>query len=557
MSSNDKDDALISQNNRTDLENSRAICDKQPDPDSQPNCSTFAEPMKQAGLTNPEKEIIKHETEENTTTAHITSQASSNNQPHLKSKASGKDFQGDNEDQNSKESSHKHDDPSTKNPHPDEEAELNTRNHYDAGWAWFVCGTTFLMEFFVGGMITSSGVIYAALLAEFKKSRAETAWVSSLAVSTYYLFFPLGAFLSERYGCWVVSLVGNLACFVGLLSSSFVTSLPLLYLTYGTVWGIGASFMYFANLLILTRHFKARLAFANGIMALGGAVGGSVLNPTMQQLVIHLGLANMFRVLSVAFLLLSGFSVVYRPRRNGKPQDDVAQPEKKPAFAWEILENKTFLMWIAVVFIFMLGYMVPFVHLVRLAEDIGIDKTRASFLLTFVTVGSGLGRVTFGRISDVQRLNRIYIVQVAFLVVGLSNFVVPMTESYVVLAGDAFIFGFFGACYLVLNPVIVCDILGPDKVSYGLGLIFFVIAIPRTVGPLIAGWIFDGLQSYAIAFYTLGATTCVSSIFIFFLTILMRRKGGFDIREVAERQSHLNVESDVPIVITAFKSLRQ
>ena len=183
-------------------------------------------------------------------------------------------------------------------------------------------------------------------------------------MSTYYLFFPLGAVLSERYGCWVVSLVGNLTCFVGLLSSSFVTSLPLLYLTYSTVWGIGASFMYFANLLILTKHFKARLAFANGIMALGGAVGGSVLNPTMQQLVIHLGLANMFRVLSVAFLLLSGFSVVYRPRRNGKPQDDVAQPEKKPAFAWEILENKTFLMWIAVVFIFMLGYMVPFVHLV-------------------------------------------------------------------------------------------------------------------------------------------------------------------------------------------------
>ena len=183
-------------------------------------------------------------------------------------------------------------------------------------------------------------------------------------MSTYYLFFPLGAVLSERYGCWVVSLVGNLACFVGLLSSSFVTSLPLLYLTYSTVWGIGASFMYFANLLILTKHFKARLAFANGIMALGGAVGGSVLNPTMQQLVIHLGLANMFRVLSVAFLLLSGFSVVYRPRRNGKPHDDVAQPEKKPAFAWEILKNKTFLMWIAVVFIFMLGYMVPFVHLV-------------------------------------------------------------------------------------------------------------------------------------------------------------------------------------------------
>ena len=194
---------------------------------------------------------------------------------------------------------------------------------------------------------------------------------------------------------------------------------------------------------------------------------------------------------------------------------------------------------------------------VRLAEDIGIDKTRASFLLTFITVGSGLGRVTFGRISDIQRLNRVYIAQVAFLVVGLSNFVVPMTKSYVVLAGNAFIFGFFGACYLILNPVIVYDILGPDKISSGLGLIFFVIAIPRTLGPLIAGWIFDCFQSYAIAFYTFGATTCVSSILMTFVTILMRRKSTFDIREVAERKSQLNVEDNVPVTTIAFKSLIQ
>ncbi|XP_044180146.1 monocarboxylate transporter 10-like [Acropora millepora] len=557
MSSNYKEHALISQNNRTDLENFRATCDKQPDPDSQSNCSTFAEPMKQTGLTNPEKEIMKHETEENTTTAHITSQASLNNQPHLASPAPNKEDNNTDNGQNPKESSYEDNDPSTKTPHPDEEAGLDSGNHYDGGWAWVVCGTTFLVDFLVGGMISSSGVIYAALLAEFNKSRAETAWVSSLALSNCFLFFPMGAVLSQRYGCWVVALVGNIICSVGLLCSSFVKRLPLLYLTYGTVWGIGASLMYFASLLILTKHFKARLAFANGIMALGGAVGGSILNPTMQQLVIHLGLANMFRVLSVIFLLMSGFLVVYRPRRNGKPQDDVTQEEKKPAFAWEILKNKTFLMWIAVLFSFMLGFMVPCVHLVRLAQDIGIDKTRASFLLTFITVGSGLGRVTFGRISDIQRLNRVYIAQVAFLVVGLSNFVVPMTKSYVVLAGNAFIFGFFGACYLVLNPVIVYDILGPDKISSGLGLIFFVIAIPRTLGPLIAGWIFDWLQSYAIAFYTFGATTCVSSILMIFVTILMRRKSAFDIREVAERKSQLNVEDNVPVTTIAFKSLIQ
>ena len=67
-----------------------------------------------------------------------------------------------------------------KEPHPDEEAGLNNithldnEAHYDRGWAWVVLGTTFLMEVFVGGLITSSGVIYAALVDEFNKSRAET-----------------------------------------------------------------------------------------------------------------------------------------------------------------------------------------------------------------------------------------------------------------------------------------------------------------------------------------------------------------------------------------------
>ena len=204
-----------------------------------------------------------------------------------------------------------------------------------------------------------------------------SAWVSSLAVSTYYLFFPLGAILSERFGCWVVALLGTLACSIGLLSSSFVTSLPMLYLTYSVVWGMGASFVYFADLLILTKYFKARLAFANGIMALGGAVGGSILNPTMQQMFIHLGLANMFRVLSGAFLILSAFSLVYRPKRRVFPRNGDAMDsecEKKCTFDWEILKNKAFIMWIAVIFIFMLGYMVPFVHLVSILVIIIINN---------------------------------------------------------------------------------------------------------------------------------------------------------------------------------------
>ena len=121
-----------------------------------------------------------------------------------------------------------------------------------------------------------------------------------------------------------------------------------------------------------------------------------------------------------------------------------------------------------------------------------------------------------------------YVAQLAFLVAGLSNFVVPLTESYNVLAVGAFIFGLSGACYLILNPVIVCDILRPSKVSYGLGITFFVIAIPLALGPLIAGWIYDGFQSYGLAFYTLGGTNCLSAILTGIVPILLRQTGKYE-----------------------------
>lgn len=45
--------------------------------------------------------------------------------------------------------------------------------YYDRGWVWVVCVIVVLMEFFVGGLIISFGVIYVVLIEEFDKLRVE------------------------------------------------------------------------------------------------------------------------------------------------------------------------------------------------------------------------------------------------------------------------------------------------------------------------------------------------------------------------------------------------
>ena len=88
----------------------------------------------------------------------------------------------------------------------------------------------------------------------------------------------------------------------------------MLYLTYSVVWGMGASFVYFADLLILTKYFKVRLAFANVLMALGGAVGE--LNPSMQQSlsILDLQTCSVFSLFSASDLIriFSGLSAKAR-----------------------------------------------------------------------------------------------------------------------------------------------------------------------------------------------------------------------------------------------------
>ena len=48
--------------------------------------------------------------------------------------------------------------------------------------------------------------------------------------------------------------------------------LEWLYLTYGVLFGAGASLAYFSSLVILGHYFKRRMSMVNGLVTAGSAV---------------------------------------------------------------------------------------------------------------------------------------------------------------------------------------------------------------------------------------------------------------------------------------------
>lgn len=61
--------------------------------------------------------------------------------------------------------------------------------------------------------------------------------------------------LFGRQGYRVVGLTGVFLLAISCLSSSFVNSAQLLFLTFGAIFGIGACFLYMASSLVIADHF--------------------------------------------------------------------------------------------------------------------------------------------------------------------------------------------------------------------------------------------------------------------------------------------------------------
>lgn len=77
--------------------------------------------------------------------------------------------------------------------------------------------------------------------------------------------------------------------------------------------------------------------------------------------------------------------------------------------------------------------------------------------------------------------------QLGVFSIGLCSFFVPLATGYGGLTAYAITFGFFEACFVLLIPLVTSDIVGAEKMSYGLGSAFTVMAFPMFLGPPIAG----------------------------------------------------------------------
>ena len=126
-----------------------------------------------------------------------------------------------------------------------------------------------------------------------------------------------------------------------------------------------------------------------------------------------------------------------------------------------------------------------------------LPEYNGGILVTCIGITSGVGRLMFGKIADIEGVNRILLQQISFISIGICTMLMttatlfPHSMAFPMMVVYALIMGLFDGCFISLLGPIAYDIVGPAGASQAIGFLLGMCSIPLTVGPPIAGkWIF-------------------------------------------------------------------
>ncbi|XP_006157065.2 monocarboxylate transporter 10 [Tupaia chinensis] len=414
----------------------------------------------------------------------------------------------------------------------------------EGGWGWLVMLAAMWCNGSVFGIQNACGVLFVSMLKTFgskddDKMVFKTAWVGSLSMGMIFFCCPIVSVFTDIFGCRRTAVVGAAVGFIGLMSSSFVSSIEPLYFTYGIIFACGCSFAYQPSLVILGHYFKKRLGLVNGIVTAGSSVFTILLPFLLRVLIDHVGLFHTLRVLCIFMfvLFLAGFT--YRPlTSSAKDKESGSKGSGRFAlfsrrkftppnriFNFAIFKVTAYAVWAAGIPLALFGYFVPYVHLVKHVNERFQDQENKEVVLMCIGITSGVGRLLFGRLADyVPGVKKVYLQVLSFLFIGLMSMMIPLCSVFGALIAVCLIMGLFDGCFISIMAPIAFELVGPQDVSQAIGFLLGFMSIPMTVGPPIAGLLRDKLGSYDVAFYLAGIPPLLGGAVLCFIPWIHSKK---------------------------------
>lgn len=301
----------------------------------------------------------------------------------------------------------------------------------------------------------------------------QTGWaLSSVTVAFSIAIFFLGmsaAFMGrlvERFGPRLTGTVAALLYGSGILLTGLAVqleSLPLLYIGYGVVGGLGLGAGYVTPVSTIIAWFPDKRGLITGIAIMGFGFAAMLTGPIAQNLIAGIGLVPTMYVLGTAYLLimLTAAQVIRKPRPGEVPAADIAKSVSLTGTAMtanQAVKTRSFrYLWLMFFINITCGIGLVAVASPMAQQQTGMSAATAAMMVGVVGLFNGFGRLAWATLSDLigrpLTYTLIFTVDVAMLA-GILVFSSPLLFGIAL----CLIMSCYGAGFSVI-PAYLGDVL--------------------------------------------------------------------------------------------------
>lgn len=181
---------------------------------------------------------------------------------------------------------------------------------------------------------------------------------------------------------------------------------------------------------------------------------------------------------------------------------------------------RKFYFFLAIIFVFTLGNSADALLLVKTSET-GIDKAYIPFVYMIFNVVSVFLAIPIGKISD--KIGREILIILGFLLYAIVYFLFGKFNSINIFVILFILYGVYSALTDTSQKAMISDIVSKDLKGTGFGLYHAVLGITLLPASLIAGLLYDKLNSNA-PFYFGSAMALTATILMIVFMIIEKRK---------------------------------
>ncbi|UPX15485.1 uncharacterized protein EKO05_0005931 [Ascochyta rabiei] len=395
----------------------------------------------------------------------------------------------------------------------------------DGGYGWVIVAAGFITTFCHNGIINCWGVLQAALLdSTLKNEKASTlTFVGSLGLAGVALYGLLVVRFMRWFGARITVLLGVFLMGMSMIGASFCTSnIAGLFGTFGLIGGVGMAMNYTVSNALPVQYFSSRLGLANGIIKLGGGVGGCVMAVALEAMYRKFGIAWTFRFQGLVTLAL-GMPAAWMLQ-------DRVPLKTAPFFDSSMFRSIPFVAIFVASAIGVFALYIPPFYLPLFVQSIGLSSGTGAGLVAAFNACNAIGRFFAGPLCDKLGPLNMFVTVMAVNAVSMLA-IWPVSNSLPPLVVFATVNGVANGAYFTTQPTVVAGIFGPGRATVAMSMSVTGWTAGYLMGAPIAGYLLQAaggrqgagighsVEVYRPAIFYAGGMATLSALFV----ILARR----------------------------------